>query len=81
MEELPNDADHWGVGMKTVFTVGHSNHTIEHFLGLLTVHNISAIADVRSSPYSEYSPQFNREAMQEKLRDANIEYVFLGREL
>lgn len=67
--------------MKTVFTIGHSNHTIEHFLSLLTVHNISAIADVRSSPYSEYSPQFNREAMQQKLRDANIEYVFLGREL
>jgi uncharacterized protein (DUF488 family) len=67
--------------MKEMFTIGHSNHTVEHFIGLLTTHNISAVADVRSSPYSEYSPQFNREAIQQKLRDANIEYVFLGREL
>jgi uncharacterized protein (DUF488 family) len=67
--------------MKEVFTVGHSNHTLEHFVGLLVAHNVSAIADVRSNPYSEYSPQFNRELMQQKLRDANIEYVFLGREL
>ena len=67
--------------MKEMFTIGHSNHTIEHFIGLLTTHHISAVADVRSSPYSEYSPQFNREAIQQKLRDAHIEYIFLGREL
>jgi uncharacterized protein (DUF488 family) len=67
--------------MKEVFTVGHSNHTLEHFVGLLVAHNVSAIVDVRSNPYSEYSPQFNRELMQQKLRDTNIEYVFLGREL
>jgi uncharacterized protein (DUF488 family) len=67
--------------MKEMFSIGHSNHTIEHFVGLLAAHNISAIADVRSSPYSEYSPQFNREVLQQKLQDADIEYVFLGREL
>jgi uncharacterized protein (DUF488 family) len=67
--------------MNEIFTVGHSNHTIEHFIGLLTPHNISAVADVRSNPYSEYSPQFNREVIQPRLRDAGIEYVFLGREL
>jgi uncharacterized protein (DUF488 family) len=67
--------------MRELFTIGHSNHTIEHLISLLTTHNISAIADVRSNPYSEYSPQFNRELVQQKLQDANIEYVFLGREL
>ncbi len=67
--------------MREMFTIGHSNHPIEHFINLLTAHRISAIADVRSSPYSEYSPQFNRELIQQKLQDANIEYVFLGREL
>jgi uncharacterized protein (DUF488 family) len=67
--------------MRELFTIGHSNHMIEHFVGLLTAHGISAIADVRSSPYSEYSPQFNRELLQPKLQDANIEYVFLGRDL
>ena len=67
--------------MKELFTVGHSNHTIEHFLNLLISHNISAIADVRSSPYSQYSPQFNKELLEQSLRDTNIEYVFLGKEL
>jgi uncharacterized protein (DUF488 family) len=67
--------------MREMFTIGHSSHTIEHFIGLLATHNISAIADVRSSPYSEYSPQFNREVLQQKLRDADIVYAFLGREL
>ena len=67
--------------MREMFTIGHSNHTIEHFVNLLTTHGISAIADVRSSPYSEYSPQFNKELLQQKLQNANIEYVFLGTEL
>jgi len=67
--------------MREMFTIGHSNHTLEHFVNLLTTHGISAIADVRSSPYSEYSPQFNKEILRQKLQNANNEYVFLGREL
>lgn len=67
--------------MKEMFTVGHSNHTMEHFIELLRAHHISAVADVRSNPYSEYSPQFNREPLEKKLRDVGIEYVFLGGEL
>jgi len=67
--------------MKEVFTVGHSNHPIEGFISLLNMHHVSAVADVRSSPYSQYSPQFNMEPLREKLSVADIEYVFLGREL
>ena len=67
--------------MKELFTIGHSNHSLERFLELLASQSISAIADVRSSPYSEYSPQFNKDVLERSLRDADIEYVFLGREL
>jgi uncharacterized protein (DUF488 family) len=67
--------------MREIFTIGHSNHTIEHFVNLLTTYGISAIADVRSSPYSEYSPQFSREILQQRLGSSHIEYVFLGVEL
>ncbi|MBP7050126.1 MAG: DUF488 domain-containing protein [Phycisphaerae bacterium] len=67
--------------MRELFTVGHSNHTVEHVISLLTMHNITVVADVRSNPYSVHSPQFNRELIQQKLRDAKIEYVFLGGEL
>jgi uncharacterized protein (DUF488 family) len=67
--------------MRTLHTIGHSTHTIERFTELLSMHSISAIADVRSSPYSRYNPQFNREPLQNVLRRAGIEYEFLGREL
>lgn len=64
-----------------VYTVGHSTHTITKFLDLLACHSISAIADVRSSPYSKFNPQFNRKELQKTLASAGIRYVFLGREL
>jgi uncharacterized protein (DUF488 family) len=67
--------------MKELFTIGHSNHSLEHFLELLLGYQVSAIADVRSSPYSKYSPQFNKDELRSALRKANIDYVFLGGEL
>ena len=67
--------------MDELFTLGHSTHLIERFLELLRIHRINAIADVRSSPYSRHTPQFNREPLQAFLKDRGIAYVFLGKEL
>ena len=64
-----------------LLTVGHSNHTIDVFITLLKNHSVSAIADVRSSPYSRFAPQFNREPLERTLLQEGIKYVFLGREL
>lgn len=64
-----------------VFTIGHSNLEIGKFVALLKEHGIQAIADVRSSPYSQYNPQFNREPLQKSLQEHGIAYVFLGQEL
>lgn len=64
-----------------IFTIGHSTHSIEQFLGLLKSNQITAIADVRSSPYSRFNPQFNRENLKPKLKDHAISYAYLGREL
>lgn len=64
-----------------LFTIGHSTHSWEKFLELLRQHRIDAVADVRSSPYSQYNPQFNRDSLQRALRDQGIVYVFLGEEL
>ena len=64
-----------------VFTIGHSTHTIEKFITLLSAHEIQAVADVRSSPFSKFNPQFNRENLQNSLKAASIRYVFLGKEL
>ena len=64
-----------------LFTVGHSNHPWEHFLGLLQRHAVSAVADVRSTPFSRRNPQFSRPRLERALDDARIAYLFLGREL
>jgi uncharacterized protein (DUF488 family) len=64
-----------------IYTVGHSNHPIERFIALLQPHGISALADVRSTPYSRFNPQFRREKLQAALAAAGIQYVYLGAEL
>lgn len=66
---------------ETVYTIGHSTHPLETFMGLLKQHSVSAIADVRSSPFSRYNPQFNKDALERALKANGIKYVFLGREL
>ncbi len=66
---------------RVVFTVGHSNHPVEWLERLLRMHRVTSLADVRSSPYSRFNPQFNRKALAESLRRAGIAYEFLGREL
>jgi uncharacterized protein (DUF488 family) len=64
-----------------IFTIGHSNHPVGHFLSLLTRHGVTALADVRSTPYSRFNPQFRRETLAASLQAAGIAYVFLGEEL
>lgn len=66
---------------ETVYTIGHSTHPLETFLGLLKQHSVSAVADVRSSPFSRFNAQFNKDALERSLKANGIKYVFLGREL
>jgi uncharacterized protein (DUF488 family) len=70
-----------GKYLVTIYTVGHSNHSIEKFVGLLTANGITAVADVRSRPFSRRHPQFNKERLAAELARHGIEYVFLGKEL
>jgi uncharacterized protein (DUF488 family) len=68
-------------GVVEILTIGHSSLTYERFVELLHEAAVTAIADVRTAPYSKYSPQFNRENLRDELRLDNISYVFLGEEL
>ena len=65
----------------SVFTIGHSTHSAEKFRDLLLEHKVTAIADVRSSPYSRFNAHFNREQLRSDLRASRVAYVFLGEEL
>ena len=66
---------------RVVLTVGHSNHALEAFVALLQQHGVTALADVRSAPYSRFNPQFNRKALDASLEAVGIRYVFMGRAL
>jgi uncharacterized protein (DUF488 family) len=44
----------------------------------LVEYGIEALVDVRSSPYSQYSPQFNRETLAKTLEASGVEYAFAG---
>ena len=60
-----------------VFTVGHSNHTLDAFIALLRGAGVEGVADVRRYPGSRRSPWFAREALQGALPAEGIEYVHL----
>jgi uncharacterized protein (DUF488 family) len=64
-----------------IFTIGHSNQGIKEFIELLHKHEITAVADVRSHPYSRYLPHFSQAALKQSLESDRIRYVFLGKEL
>src|SRR4051794_38696900 len=64
-----------------LYTIGHSDLSFEQFIALLRRHKTAAIADVRSMPYIQRLPQFNREGLASGLQRAGIRYVFLGEEL
>lgn len=65
----------------TLYTIGHGRRTLEDFVALLERHEISAIADVRTTPVSRWAPWFNRAQLGKTLGEAGITYVFLGEEL
>jgi uncharacterized protein (DUF488 family) len=67
--------------LDTLYTIGHSNHSAEHFVELLQRHSIEVLADVRSQPFSRYTPHFNRESLAAILLRHKIRYWFIGDQL
>ena len=57
-----------------IFTIGHSTHTTEAFLGLLAAHRIEQLADVRAFPRSRRHPHFKKEALDAQLSRAGVSY-------
>lgn len=64
----------------SVYTIGHSTHTLETFLGLLATHAITCVIDVRSQPFSGRQPQFNQPALAAALKEKGILYAHFKEE-
>ena len=62
---------------KEIFTIGHSNRSLEEFVELLTTHGITRLVDVRTIPRSRNNPQFNSEDLSSTLKKHRISYLHM----
>jgi uncharacterized protein (DUF488 family) len=67
--------------MIEVLTIGHSTNSYGDFLSRLRGAQVTAVADVRSLPFSRHFPHFNQKTLEAELKLDKIAYVFLGEEL
>lgn len=58
----------------TVFTIGHSTHSLDELVRLLRAHGVERLVDVRTIPRSRHNPQFNRETLSKALHNRRISY-------
>jgi uncharacterized protein (DUF488 family) len=59
----------------TIWTIGHSNLSLENFIHELQENKIEVLADVRRFPGSAKFPHFNKENLLQELPAAGIKYV------
>ncbi|HEX3372223.1 MAG TPA: DUF488 domain-containing protein, partial [Candidatus Acidoferrales bacterium] len=78
---MPPRIENFSPACPRVLTIGHSNHTMEHFVGLLKAHGIQVVVDERSQPYSKYATQFDQDLLKIALQNVGVRYLYLGREL
>lgn len=61
-----------------LYTIGHSNHSKEEFLNLISKFKIAVVADVRSAPFCRYATHFNKDLLEKSLNEVGVKYLFLG---
>lgn len=66
---------------RVIYTIGHSNHPMEAFFGLLERFGIEVLVDVRSNPFTRYSVHFNHDPLKISIQNAGLKYLFAGKEL
>ena len=62
----------------TIYSIGHGTKKIEDFIEELKSFNILYLLDIRSKPYSKWSPQFNQSELNETLKKHDLKYVYVG---
>jgi uncharacterized protein (DUF488 family) len=59
----------------TFFTIGHSTHPLDEFVGLLTAAGVSTVVDVRRLPGSRRNPQFDHDSLLDTLPGHGLGYT------
>lgn len=66
--------------MRKLLTIGHSTLGFDEFVARLRANEVDSVVDVRSVPFSRYTPQFNANELRHVLRLHNIAYLPMGSE-
>ena len=61
-----------------IYTIGQGGRSLEEFIRLLQKNGIRFLIDVRTSPYSRFKPEFNREFFDRELKEHQIRYIYMG---
>lgn len=64
-----------------IYTIGHSNYTMERLIDMLEYYNINCVVDIRGTPYSKYNIQFDKETIRYTLTNEGFVYIYMGKEL
>lgn len=64
-----------------IYTIGHSNYSMERLIEMLKYFRINCIVDIRGTPYSKYNVQFDKETIKYTLTKAGFVYIYMAKEL
>lgn len=67
--------------MTDLYSIGYATKDLANFLAQLTHHGVTAVADVRSVPFSKAFFDYHQPALANTLKGRGIHYVYLGEEL
>lgn len=63
-----------------IFTLGHSNYSVERLMDMLRHFHINCVVDIRGTPYSKYNVWFDKETIAHTLKKNGFIYIYMGEE-
>ena len=64
-----------------IYTIGHSNYSMEKLIQMLRYYNIDTVVDIRGTPYSKYNVHFDKERIKYSLTKSGFIYIYMAKEL
>lgn len=62
----------------TIFTIGYGGRSFNDLVEILKQQKVTHLVDVRTSPYSKFAEEFNRDALERTLPEFGPKYIFMG---
>ncbi|SCI30257.1 Uncharacterized conserved protein [uncultured Clostridium sp.] len=63
-----------------IFTIGHSNYSIDKLIDMFKFYNINCVVDIRGTPYSKYNIQYNKDNIKNTLIKSGYVYIYMAKE-